>query len=207
MHPIPIYLAVEDDLSEWMLRRILRERPRQYAVGPVFKQNGFGYLKKKCGAFNNVANACPVLLLTDLDSRPCAPGLLEEWLAQPRHPDFLFRVAVREVEAWLLACDKEFVSFLGIRKKFDFPDPEALPDPKAVVLKLGETSPQRDLREAISRRDKGGTLQQGPAYNSTLTEFLDQHWVVATAAEKCPSLKRVLVALSALEERMKESTS
>lgn len=205
MNLIPIHLAVEDDLSEWLLRRILRERPVQYAVGPVFKKGGFGYLKKHCGAFNNAAKACPVLMLTDLDAAACAPGMLAEWLIHSRHPDFLFRVAVREAEAWLLACGQEFGRFLGIRKNVDYADPEALPDPKAVVLKLGEASPRRDLREGISRRDSGGTLRQGPAYNSTLAEFVDQQWELKTATAKCPSLEKTLVALTALEERKARS--
>ena len=57
--PIPIHLAVEDDLSESILRRVLRERPADYAVGPVFKRGGFGFLKKQSPAFNNMAKACP----------------------------------------------------------------------------------------------------------------------------------------------------
>lgn len=201
MNPIPIHLAVEDDLSEWMLRRILRERPTPYAVGSVFKKGGFGYLKKRCEAFNNAAKASPVLMLTDLDAATCAPGLLAEWLVHPRHPDFLFRVAVREVEAWVLACDQQFTSFLGVRKKIRFPAPEALRDPKATLLELGAMSPRRDLREAITRRDSSGTLRQGPAYNSTLAEFLNQHWDLEIATGKCPSLRRMLAALASLEER------
>ena len=198
MTPIPIYLAVEDDLSEWVLRRVLRERPVDYAVSSVFKKNGFGYLKKQCSAFNNLAKSCPVLLLTDLDARPCAPGLLAEWLQDPKHSDFLFRVAIREVEAWLLGCDEHFGRFLGIRRSLDFSDPEALVDPKAELLKLADASPRRELRESITRR-KGGNLHQGPAYNSTLADFVARDWNLEVACSKCPSLRRMLDALSALE--------
>lgn len=201
MGEILIYLAVEDDLSESVLRRILRERTVHYVVGPVYKRGGFGYLKKQCGAFNNASKACPILLLTDLDSAECAPGLIKDWLTHPRHPDFLFRVAVREVEAWLLACDLQFASFLGLRKKVDFPDPESLSDPKAALLNLGGASPKRNIREAIARRDKSGTLRQGPAYNSTLAEFVDKDWDLETAAQKCLSLHKLLAALSKLEKR------
>lgn len=200
MPPIPIYLAVEDDLSEWMLRRILRERPVRYGVGPVFRQGGFGYLKKMTPAFNNMAKACPVLLLTDLDTRPCPPELLGEWLQHPKHPDFLLRVAVREVEAWLLASTEEFGKFLGIRRALDFSDPETLADPKNELLKLAEASPRRELRESITRRE-GSNLRQGPAYNSTLAAFLDRQWNLKVASAKCPSLTRTLAALTALEEK------
>ena len=196
---IPIFLAVEDDLSEFMLRRLLRERSVDYTVSAVFKQAGFGHLKKKSPAFNNMAKACPVLLLTDLDQRPCAPELIQDWLKRPKHPDFLLRVAVREVEAWLLACDVPLRQYLGTRKTFAFPQPEDLIDPKMELLKLAEVSARRDIREAVTRRDTRGNLRQGPAYDSTLSIFLNGHWDAAEAASRCPSLGRMLQALSNLE--------
>ena len=197
--PIPIHLAVEDDLSEWLIRRLLLERPVEYAVGPVHKGGGFGFLKKSSRAFNNLAKACPVLLLTDLDQRPCAPGLLQDWLDQPKHKDFLLRVAVREVEAWVLAADNSFSRFLGIRGGFEFPAPEELPDPKLELLRIASTCPRRDTRDALSRRDAGGNLKQGPAYNSTLASYVNDVWQPDAAAAKCPSLRKMLNALAALE--------
>ncbi len=196
--PIPILLAVEDDLSESLLRRVLDER-RAYAVGPVFKRNGFGYLRKNTPAFNKMARVSPVLLLTDLDRQDCAPGLIREWLPCPRHTDFLFRVAVREVEAWVLAADKPFAGFLGIRKAISYQRPEDLADPKLELLKLAATSAKRDIRDGLVRRDPSGNLRQGPAYNSTLAAFIRDGWEPATAAGRCPSLEKLLTALAALE--------
>lgn len=201
MSAISIYLAVEDELSEWVLRRILSERPVAYRIETVFQKNGFGFLKKMTPGFNNMANACPVLLLTDLDTRPCAPELLAEWLNKPKHPNFLLRVAVREVEAWLLASSPELRKFLGIRREFDFPNPEALADPKMELLKLSESSPKRQLRESITRREDGN-LKQGPAYNSTLAEYVNNDWNLSTAADKCESLRRLLAALTSLERQI-----
>ncbi len=197
--PIPIYLAVEDDLSEWLLRRLLKGRSVAYAEGPVFKRNGFGFLRKNAVAFNNMAKVCPVLLLTDLDRHPCPPGLVREWLQQPKHKDFLLRVAVREVEAWVLAADASLGGFLGIRRRVVFPTPERLSDPKLELLKLASDSPRRDLRDALVRREGGGNLRQGPAYNSTLATFIRDEWQPAVAAERCPSLSRLLNALTAME--------
>lgn len=196
--PIPIHLAVEDDLSESLLRRLLEERT-SYAIGSVFKHNGFGYLKKKAAAFNSLARVSPVLLLTDLDRNACAPGLIREWLPCPRNPDFLFRVAVREVEAWVLAADKPFASFLGIRRAISYPRPEDLTDPKRELLKLAATSPRRDIRDGLVRPDATGNLKQGPAFNSTLATFIQDGWIPGPAAAKCPSLRKVLTALSKLE--------
>jgi hypothetical protein len=81
--PIPIHLAVEDELSEWVLRRIIASRPTNYSVGAVFGKGGFGYLKRQVRAFNNAAKRCPFLLLTDLDQTVCPPQLIADWLDVP----------------------------------------------------------------------------------------------------------------------------
>ena len=200
MRQIPIHLAVEDDLSEWVLRRVLLERSAKFAIGPVFKKGGFGYLKKRTAAFNNMAKVSPVLMLTDLDDRPCAPELLSKWLKNPRHPNFMLRVAVREVEAWLLGCDQELRKFLSLRRAVNYPHPEALEDPKLELLRLADSSPRREMREGIVRRDSGGNLLQGPAYNSTLGRFVNNSWNPLSASSKCPSLQRMFTALTACEK-------
>ncbi|MDF2210039.1 hypothetical protein L1F28_15070 [Arthrospira platensis NCB002] len=41
------------------------------------------------------------LVLTDLDKSECPLAIINEWLkSQPKHPNLLFRVAVKEVESW-----------------------------------------------------------------------------------------------------------
>ncbi len=197
--PLPIYLAVEDELSEHVLRRLLKERPVPYAIGPVLQRGGFGYLKKQSPAFNNMARAVPVLLLTDLDNHPCAPALIDEWLTGPRHPDFLLRVAVREVESWLLAAESGLSNYIGVGGRCLYDAPEALKDPKMELLKLAWSCPRREKREAIVRRDSNGRLLQGPAYNAILGDFVYQGWQVKNAVRACPSLKRLINALEALE--------
>jgi len=42
MSPIPVHLAVEDDLSEVVVRRLLFDVGRDYAIGTVFGRGGFG---------------------------------------------------------------------------------------------------------------------------------------------------------------------
>jgi hypothetical protein len=50
--PIPISLAVEDELSEVVLQRLIVATGRQFAVGPTYRRGGFGYLKKRAVAWN-----------------------------------------------------------------------------------------------------------------------------------------------------------
>jgi len=75
MQPIPIHIAVEDPLSEAVLRKILICSNRPYIVGSCFNRGGFGYLKKNIRGFNNAAKGTPFLVLTDLDRTECAPVL------------------------------------------------------------------------------------------------------------------------------------
>ena len=49
---IYINLAVEDDLSEAVLRKILRSFNRAFQVKTVYKKGGFGYLKKQIKIFH-----------------------------------------------------------------------------------------------------------------------------------------------------------
>ena len=198
--PIPIYLVVEDELSEWVVRRALSTRPGRYAVGSVFGKEGFGYLKRQTPAFNHAAKHCPFLLLTDLDQNLCPSQLIEEWLGSPRHPHLLLRVAVREVESWLLGDPVGLSVFLGLRKTFVVANPENLVNPKGELLKLAMMSPRRLIREAIVYRDESsGTLKQGPDYNSALGRFVTKDWEIEQARLKCRSLDRLFVAMDRLE--------
>ena len=199
--PIPIRIAVEDGLSEAVLRHALAKRPVRYAIGAVYSHGGFGYLKKKAGAFNNAAKACPFMLLTDLDQHECPPELVTTWLSgRPKHDAFLFRVAVREVESWLLADMVRLKSFLHVRSVPAIQEPEALPDPKQVLLRLSLRSRVRQTREALVWRDeKSGRLWQGPDYNGTLAQLVAEHWNVFAASAVCPSLEGLFAALQRLE--------
>lgn len=199
--PIPIYLAVEDELSEWVVRRVLSVRPVAYAVGAVFGRSGFGYLKKQAPAFNNAARSCPFLLLTDLDRHACPPALIKEWLVHPKHPDFLLRVAVREVESWLLGDGEGICRYLGVGYRHDGDAPEGMDDPKQELLKLALRSPRRAMRDALVHKDDtNGRLSQGSDYNGALARFVIDLWDIEAASGRCPSLRRLFGALERIEE-------
>ena len=201
--PIFIYLAAEDDLSEVVLRRVLKQRDVRYEPLRFNAEcGGSGFLKKNVRAFNNISRTRPVLLLTDLDRAECPASLVEAWFGRKmHHADFIFHVAVREVEAWLLADDSALCRFLKVRKKASFAFPEGESDPKATLLGLAANSPSRDISTGIVRRDKNGILQQGAVYNAELSLFVAEHWSVERAAEKCPSLRRLLRTLGTFERR------
>ncbi|MHB8909229.1 MAG: hypothetical protein ACYDAA_10175 [Syntrophales bacterium] len=201
---IPITLAVEDPLSEAVLRAILRQSGRPYHVKSCIGLTGFGYLRRNIARLNRAAREMPILVLTDLDRVECAPILLSEWLDVPLHHNLLFRVAVREVEAWIMAHRKEFAAFLGIRTDLIPPVPDGLEDPKRTLLWLTAKSRKRDLREAIIPPMKS-TAKVGPDYNGQLTQFVMASWSVREAMQYSVSLKKAfqaVVSFRPIQERI-----
>jgi hypothetical protein len=198
---IPMNLAVEDALSESVLRRVLEERAVEYDIGAVHGYRGFGYLKKNVASFNNASKAFPFLLLSDLGQCACAPKLVTEWLgAEIRlHSHFVFRVAVTEVESWLLDDEENLGAFLGIRKKKPIGNPESLPDPKGTLLELA-TQARGIMREAVVWKDeRNDRLGQGPDYNGALASFVRNSWDIRKSRKRCPSLAGLFEALERLE--------
>jgi hypothetical protein len=201
MLSIPINLGIEDPLSECVARRLLALHGEKYHVGIAYGRSGFGYLKRTAAGWNAGARSTPFLLLTDLDeSYPCPSALIEDWLGgeDRRHGNLLFRVAVREVEAWLLADADGLAEFLGVNPKFVPVNPEGLADPKAELIALARRARSRDLRDRLVPRPKS-TAPQGRDYNACLCEFVDGRWNPARAAERSVSLARTVQRLSVFE--------
>lgn len=194
MQPIPINLAVEDFLSEKVLRKILRFTKRPYTPGTCFCKGGYGYLKKSITGYNHAAKTTPFLVLADLDNIECPPALIREWLPHPKHPNLLFRIAVREIEAWLLAHREAFAEFLGIPVRSIPFIVDTINDPKQFLLSLAKKSKKRQLREAITPAP-GSTARVGPDYNGQLGVFVERWWNVASAMRHSPSLKRTVKAV------------
>lgn len=191
---IPVNLAVEDELSEAVLRKLLAQCQPGFAIGCAYRRGGFGYLRRTVAGFNQAARGVPFVLLTDLDRCQCAPALIEERLGQPRHANLIFRVAVRTVEAWLLGHRGALAEFLGIAERLVPRDVDGLRDPKRALIRLAQRSRYRHRREAIVPR-RGSTARIGPDYNGCLTEFVIRHWEAAEAAQSSPSLERALKTL------------
>lgn len=194
MITIPVHLAIEDELSEAVLRRILAHIKRGYAVGVAYRRGGFGYLRRTVRGWNSAAKGQPFVLLTDLDKYACPKALIADWLPVPLHPNLLFRVAVREVESWLLADRANIARYFGISDQRVPADTDALLDAKAALIDLARRSRLRELRNGIVPKG-GSTAKQGPDYNGRLIPFVQSLWDVRSAANNSPSLARTVERL------------
>lgn len=195
-----ISLATEDQLSEAVGLRLLSETEPLLQPYQLLRRDGFGYLRSRMESWCQLSRVQPLFLLTDLDRQACPRELIEEWLGDRTcPPNFLFRVAVREVEAWLLADHQGMRNLIGSKGKL--PDmPDDIQDPKLALLSLARLA-SRNVREDLVRLD-GGALRQGVGYNARLCEWVQNSWSPARAAQRSPSLDRARTRLSELAQQI-----
>jgi len=201
---VPIVVACEGVVDEAILRRLLEEVGAE--ASRVYGRNGKEQLRRQIRGYNEAARRFPWVVLVDLnDEADCPPPLVEAWVPEPA-PHLCFRVAVREVEAWLMADPERFARFLSVARSRLPAEPEGIEDPKETVVSLARRSRRRAIREDIVPRPGSGRTV-GPAYSSQLIEFVadrDDGWRPGVAAENAESLDRCIRRLTGLEESWRE---
>jgi len=185
---IYLTLVYEDDLSESVMIRILKNFPEKYEIAGNYSGNGFGYLKTNIKGFNQASVVNPHFLLTDLDNYECPMELRNDWFHFELSPNFIFRIAVREVESWLLADRDGLSRFLNV-SLVNFPtNPDNEPDPKNTLIQLAKRSKKRTIREDIVPINQNAKI--GPNYNGCLSEFVFNSWDIENGVLHSESLKR-----------------
>jgi len=186
-------LATEDALSEAVGRRLLSELSGEVWVSPALRKGGRGYLRMRMNSWRQMASRQGVLVLTDLDLIDCPPTLLRDWHAgRVAPPGLLLRVAVRTIEAWILADHQAMRKLIG--PKVPLPScPDDLRNPKQHLLNLAQHAP-RDVRLDLIKQ-AGAMASQGIGYNARLTDWVTSTWSPDRAAARSPSLRRTRARL------------
>jgi hypothetical protein len=139
-----VALATEDELSEMVGHKLVEGAGHGLTVTLRLRRGGFGYLRSSMRKFCELARQMPVLLLTDLDAAPCPAALIADWSSKNAIPDqLIFRVAIRQVESWLLADRESIANFLKIGVRRVPVDPDQLPDAKLTTCEPSATSRTR----------------------------------------------------------------
>jgi len=174
--------------------------------GNVYGKKGKPHIRVKIQGYNHAARHSSWIVLVDLDhDADCAPLLHQEWLPHPA-PLMCFRVAVREVEAWLLADREQTASFLAVRRNLIPGDPELLANAQETMVNLARQSRRREIREDLVPRPESGR-PVGPAYSSRLIEFASTHWRPDVAASRAKSLSGAVECLKRLLQSPQSSGS
>jgi hypothetical protein len=186
--PISFSAAVEGPTDEVVLRKVVESLGA--SLGPVYGKNGKPKLLSNLRNYNQAAHLSPWIVLIDLDQDgECAASARAKWLATPA-PNMCFRIAVREVESWLLADRESLAAFLGVAESRIPTRPETLANPKETPVNLARGSRRRPIRQDMTPRPASGRLV-GPAYTSRLIEYVQGDWRPDTAAHHADSLLRL----------------
>lgn len=181
-----IAIATEDVLTEVVCERIASHLGIEISLR--LRKGGSGYLRSRLDSFIQMSRVYPVLVVTDLDKKCCAPTLIQEWIQGRKIPEgFMLRVAVREIEAWLMADRQAFGEMMGAKINFC---PESILDPKEKVLSLAARAPRRVRDDLVA--GKGAVASQGVGYNKRLCEFALSKWCPVRASENSESLRRAI---------------
>jgi hypothetical protein len=165
-----------------------------HELGVVHGLKGKTFLNANIHGYNNAAKYAPWLVVRDMDhDAPCPGELASRLLPQPA-AKMLFRIAVREVESWILADPERLAVFLSVTASLVPQDPDALEDPKEILVNLARRSRRKAIRDDMTPTSGASVI--GPAYGSRVAEFATAHWRPNVAALRSPSLRRCMTRLS-----------
>ena len=161
--------AVEGDIDEAVIRCLIEHV--QAKTRAIYGRNGKTHLQQRLSGYNQAARFSPWIVLVDLDhDAECAPPFRNSWLPDPS-PYMCFRVAVRAVEAWLMADRENLAKFLSVEIARIPQDVEAIDHPKVTMVDIAKHSRRREIREDMIPRTGSGRVV-GPAYTARLIEFV-----------------------------------
>ena len=183
----PIAIATEDQLSEAIALRLIADIPTPHFIQHKLGKTGSGYLKSKMNCWYQMAQQQVVVVLTDLDRAGCLVEFRDQWLLTAPPQNLLLRIAVREVESWVLADHVAMRALIGVKGVLPAA-PDELADPKQSLLKLAKSAPKQIRADLLKTID--GNLAQGLGYNARLTAWVNSEWSPQRAAERSPSLAR-----------------
>jgi hypothetical protein len=190
-----ISAAVEGAVDEAVVKKLIAFVGAN--PGDVYGKRGKDHLREKIRGYNNAARYSPWLVLVDLDTdADCAPPLRNAWLPA-QSPLLCFRVAVREVEAWLFSDREQLGRCLSVRQNQIPQDSEAVAHPKIEMVNIARRSRRKDIVADMVPRPEGGR-KVGSAYASRLVEFVVSAWRPDVAAARSDSLRRAIECLRRL---------
>jgi len=190
-----VILVCEDELSAVVLDRLVKHaRPQLKIRFQVTKGSNTSLIADIPKYVRASKHGVPHIVLTDLDSVDCAPEMLRQLKVPKLHGKMLFRIAVREVESWILADQIGFAAFTGLPVAKLHILPDEIGDPKQTLMNLVRRSKKKKLKQDILPAP-GSSASKGTFYNDVLGNFARATWNVDRAARSSPSLRKALLRL------------
>ena len=191
-----VILVVEDRLSDAVSTKILQHFDIEIVRRVIYEGNS--YLQRKAQGYNKAAHqVCGIFMLTDLDSpKACPPTLIRSWVKGRLNRWFFLRIAVVEIESWIMADRQAVAEFLAIPVNRIPRNTDEIDSPKEFFVSLARRSKNTRLREALVAAQSDKSAKTGNEYNPRLIQFVREHWNLGRATAVSPSLKRTLDRLN-----------
>jgi hypothetical protein len=191
--PISITLVYEDILQRVVLEKVLSGYlAKKYHISNYLPGRGFGWIKTNINAFNIAAANATYVVLVDLDRDTCPIDKIQCWLTNPQNENLIFRIAVNEIESWIVGDTKNFSKFLHLRENRLKKNVDRIADPKKYIFNLVAESNFNQLKGICPK--SGARI--GPDYNDKLKKFVESSWDPKRAMANSPSLKRAVKRLN-----------
>lgn len=191
-----IAVVAEDRLTEAVLHKCISEFLPKFTILRSEVKNGRGNIQRNISAYANLSRVIPVLIGVDLDDNTCAPQLLDSWnVSQSQQKNLLLRVAIREIEAWVLGDKKQYARFIKGQSDDITSSPDDLNDPKLFLLELARKTAPDELKADLLPVNFNKKPRIGKAYNLRMCEFVTNKWRPHVARENSPSLNRAIIAI------------
>ncbi|MGH9798836.1 MAG: hypothetical protein ACRD82_00585 [Blastocatellia bacterium] len=188
-------VVVEGSLEVPAVRKILGTLKLPVEDIRIINKGGCSKFWQDAPKYNQAAASVgPILGITDLDQHPCPSGLIKKYLKRGKHPQFILRIAKRELESWLLADSESLAKFFDISADLFPPNPDNESDPKRTLVNLARRSTRTSLREDIVP-DRYSKATVGKGYTPRISEFIELKWHPLKAQNKSESLRRAIAAI------------
>ncbi len=186
--------ACEGILDEAVLVRLAREATLDLSW--VDNAGGKVALDARLASYAGVGRKMQFLALRDLDrDADCAPALVKR-LVPRSSPGFRLHLAVRSVEAWLLADAQGLAASLGVPVGRLPLLPDELDDPRGEILALARRSKRTRLALELLPSTPGARV--GPGYTAHFVRFVSGDWSPDRARLRSRSLESLLLYLERL---------
>ncbi len=225
--PFDVSYVVEGDLDDVVIRRLLSDNNLSYqGIGQrtlngadlsrrgqivtikvggkwetIIHRSGKTLVNEVAKLVNPLCSSKRWVAIRDLDEDFKCPGRARKrWLPNPA-PYMCFRIAVRSVEAWLLADAEMIAAYLKVNVSEVPTNSEELPDPKVEMLLLAEKSRDEEIVSAMVKRS-GDKVSEGDEYTDKLRLFVKRSnwWRPAEAKKNSRSLRMCLIRLAQLSK-------
>lgn len=194
----PIGVVVEGQIDRVAVGCVLATRSLAVDPNRVIITRGKQRFDARLVNYNQAARHGPWLALRDADhdADGCPVTLRRTLLRVPQSPALCLRLAVRTLEAWLLADAEAVAKYFSVPRSAVPRDPEDLDRPKDALVQLCRSSRRRAVR--VGMVPPPGTRGPGPEHTAFVSRFCREAWRPDTAAAAAPSLRRALQEIDRL---------